>query len=75
MSNNIFVPPKYKVYHNIPWNSEKLIGKSYNQFMNLIGSNDWCCFLDGDAVHTSPYFGKRIEEVIDANPSYSIVNC
>lgn len=75
MSNTIYIPPKYKVYHTIPWSSEKLIGKSYNQFMSLIGSRDWSCFLDGDAVHTSSFFGKRIEEVIDSNPQYSMFTC
>ena len=75
MADIIFNKPKYKVFHNIPWNSEKLIGKSYNQFMNLIGTNDWCCFLDGDAVHTSSYFGKRIEEIIIQNPQYSLFTC
>jgi len=75
MSDNIFIPPKYKVFHTIPWNSDKLIGKSYNQFMNFIGDNDWCCFLDGDAVHTSPFFGKRIESIIDSNPQYSMFTC
>jgi len=75
MAEVIFNVPKFKVYHCIPWNSEKLIGKSYNQFMNLIGSSDWCCFLDGDAVHTSSFFGKRIEDVIETNPEYSLFTC
>lgn len=75
MSNSVFIVPKFKVYHCIPWNSEKLIGKSYNQFMNLISGNDWCCFLDGDAVHTSSFFGKRIESVIENNPDYSLLTC
>jgi len=75
MAEVIFKTPKPKVFHSIPWNSEKLIGKSYNQFMNLIGSNDWGCFLDGDAVHTSSFFGKRIEDVIDVNPQYSLFTC
>jgi GT2 family glycosyltransferase len=65
-----FVKPKHTVYHVIPWNSDKLIGKSYNQTMSLINDDDWVCFLDGDAVHTSPFFGKRIEDVIDNNPDY-----
>lgn len=43
--------------------------------MNLIGSNDWCCFLDGDAVHTNPFFGKRIEDIIESNPEYSLFTC
>jgi GT2 family glycosyltransferase len=70
-----FVKPKYKVFHAIPWNSDKNIGVSYNQMMGLVGSNDWVCFLDGDAVHTSSFFGKRIEEVIDNNPEYSLFTC
>lgn len=64
-----------KVYHLIPWDSAKNIGKSYNQMMSLIDDNDWACFLDGDAVHTSPYFGKRIEDVINSNPTYSFFTC
>ena len=67
--------PKFKVFHFIPWNSDKNIGKSYNQSMSLIGTNDWGCFLDGDAVHTTTYFGSRIEEVIKSNPSYSMFTC
>ena len=59
----------------IPWNSDKNIGISYNDSMNLVGDDDWICFLDGDAVHTSHFFGKRIEEVINANPKYGMFTC
>ncbi len=63
------------VYHFIPWDSDKNIGRSYNKSMSLIGDGDWACFLDGDAVHTTTYFGKRIEEIIKANPSFSLFTC
>ena len=75
MSKNTFIVPKFKIYHFIPWNSDKNIGKSYNEIMSIIGSNDWVCFLDGDAVHTTHFFGSRIEEVIQNNPSYSMFTC
>ena len=75
MEKNTFVIPKYKVFHVIPWNSEKKVGKSYNEIMDLIGDDDWVCFLDGDAVHTTSFFGVRIEEVIDKNPGYSLFTC
>lgn len=75
MSNIIFNVPKYKVHHVIPWNSNKVIGKSYNETMELINDNDWVCFLDGDAVHTSPFFGSRIELVINENPNYDLFTC
>lgn len=73
--SNTFIKPKYRVFHIIPWNSDKNIGKSYNESMSLVNSDDWVCFLDGDAVHTTPFFGKRIEEVIDSNPEYSLFTC
>ena len=72
---NTFEPPKFKVFHFIPWNSDKNIGKSYNQHMSLIGTNDWGCFLDGDAVHTTTYFGSRIEDIIKTNPNFSLFTC
>lgn len=71
----IFNVPKFKVYHFIPWNSDKNIGVSYNELMQLISVNDWACFLDGDAVHTTPFFGKRIEQTIEANPNFDLFTC
>jgi GT2 family glycosyltransferase len=75
MSNIVFEVPKPRIFHFIPWNSNKNIGKSYNDSMSLLNSNDWGCFIDGDAVHTTTYFGSRIEEVIKNNPSYSLFTC
>jgi hypothetical protein len=73
--SNVFVKPKFTVHYSIPWNSEKNIGKSYNKTMSLVGSDDWVCFIDGDAVHTSHFFGTRIESVIDNNPDYTLYTC
>jgi GT2 family glycosyltransferase len=64
-----------KVFHMIPWNTDKNIGRAYNEMMFLVGDNDWVCFIDGDAVHTSHFFGKRIEDVITSNPEYSMFTC
>jgi len=75
MDENTFLIPNPKVYHFIPWNSDKNIGKSYNEMMHLIDSNDWGCFIDGDAVHTTHYFGSRIEQTIKKNPEYSLFTC
>jgi hypothetical protein len=75
MEKNTFLVPKFKIYHSIPWNSNKNIGVSYNETMSLVDDNDWVCFIDGDAVHTTHFFGSRIEEVVTANPSYSLFTC
>ena len=64
-----------KIYHIIPWNTEKNLGKAYNEFMGLLQDNDWACFLDGDAVHTTTYFGKYIENILSANPNYDLLTC
>lgn len=64
-----------RIFHSIPWNTEKNIGVYYNDFMELLADDDWACFIDGDAVHTTTYFGKNIEEVIKTNPEYSLFTC
>jgi GT2 family glycosyltransferase len=64
-----------RIFHIIPWNTDKNLGKSYNESMSMVGSDDWICFIDGDAVHTSHFFGKRIEDVVTANPEYSMFTC
>lgn len=64
-----------RIFHVIPWNSDKNIGKSYNEVMSMVDLNDWVCFIDGDAVHTSHFFGNRIEDVVNANPEYMLFTC
>lgn len=34
-----------KIFHSIPWNSEKNIGVYYNDFMSLLDKDDWLVFL------------------------------
>ena len=54
------------IYINIPYvpNGSKNIGAAYNQFMNLIGDDDWACFLDADAMFVTGDFYKQLEEII-----------
>ena len=70
-----FTIPKFTIHNYIPWDSNKNIGVSYNKILNLVDEDDWVCFLDGDAVHTSPFFGVRLEEVIVNNSDYSMFTC
>jgi hypothetical protein len=66
---------KHKVYYVLPWDSNKNIGKYLNELMSKLDDDEWVCILDSDAMHTTTYFGKRIEEVIDKNPEYSLFTC
>ncbi len=72
---NIIVP-SFNVQYSIPWNSKtNSIGKYLNRLMLNIDNNDWMCFIDGDAIHTTTWFGKRIEETIKYNSEYDIFTC
>lgn len=65
----------FTIFHNIPWNSDKNIGFYYNNFMKLIKDDDWACFIDADAIHTTTHFGSRIEKIVKNNPEYSFFTC
>jgi GT2 family glycosyltransferase len=57
------------IFYNIPWSSDKNIGKAYNAFIELLPTeNDYACFIDGDAVFTTAFFGKQIQEIAEAYP-------
>ena len=34
----------------------------------LTNDDDWACFIDGDAMFTTPFFGTQIRRTIEANP-------
>jgi|688.fasta_scaffold18841_7 hypothetical protein len=65
-----------KIHHIIPWKTEtNKVGDYLNQIFELIDDEDWICFLDGDAMHTTTWFGKRIEETINKNLDFSMFSC
>lgn len=55
------------IYYIIPWNSSKNIGVAYNTSMEIVGENDYVCFLDADACFTTHFFGKQIEDIVEKN--------
>jgi hypothetical protein len=72
---NIIIP-KFEVQYAIPWNSTtNSLGKYMNRLMTSVDMGDWMCFIDGDAINTTTWFGKRIEEVIKYNTEYDIFTC
>lgn len=64
------------IYFNIPWSTHKNIGKSYNDFMEMVPSDhDFACFLDGDAMFLNTFFGKQLEAIIQRYPECGIFTC
>jgi len=47
-----------------PKEKKKNIGWAYNNFMKMIGEDDWACFVDHDAIFTIPNWYPVLEEVV-----------
>ena len=47
-----------------PASINKNIGAVYNQFMEMIGEDDWACFLDHDAMFTTHNWYKMLEQIV-----------
>ena len=61
------------IYTHIPYapkNSNKNLGKAYNDFMNLLQDDDWAVFLDHDALFTTPDWYSQIEVITQAIDYY-----
>ena len=48
------------------------LGWAYNNFMKLIGEDDWACFLDHDAMFTTSDWYNQIEDIIKDNPDVGV---
>ena len=64
-----------KVYYNIPWSSEKNLGKAYNEFAALVPEDGWICFMDADTMPTTPDYGRIIESIITQHPEVEAFTC
>lgn len=57
------------IYYSIPFNTNKDIAVYYNDFMKILPSeDDFACFIDGDAMFTTTFYGKQLEEIVALYP-------
>jgi GT2 family glycosyltransferase len=63
------------IYFFTVWDSSKDIGAAYNKYMELIKDDDFAVFVDGDAMFTTTYWGKQIENIIKENPNLEYATC
>ena len=55
-----------------PKEHEKDLAWAYNEYMRLLpNDDDWACFIDHDAMFTTPDWYPQMESVIKQNPTYS----
>lgn len=63
-----------RIFNFIPYDTEENVGRAYNHYMELIEDDDWACFIDHDAMFTTPDWFKQIQKVIAANPEYGCLS-
>jgi GT2 family glycosyltransferase len=52
----------------IAYDTERNLGRAYNAIMRGLAPDDWCCFLDHDAMFTTAAWRSQLEAVIDQQP-------
>lgn len=53
------------IYYSVPFDTSKNIGRYYNAFMEMLPhDHDFACFIDGDAVFTTPLFGAQLQDIV-----------
>jgi len=52
-----------------PKEHEGNLGWAYNNFMEMVGEDDWVCFLDHDATFTTTYWYHQLESIIKEHPT------
>jgi len=58
-----------RIYYTIPYDTNKNLGKYYNDFMKLLpNDDDFACFVDGDTIFTTYNYGLILEKTIERYP-------
>lgn len=64
------------IYYSTPYSADRKLGHYYNSFMELLPKDDdFACFVDGDTIFTTPFYGHTIERVVKENPKISCFTC
>lgn len=56
------------IYTMTPFRADKNLGRAYNDCMALLPDGAWACFLDHDAMPTTPRWNAQLEEAIAFQP-------
>ncbi len=63
------------IHHITPFSTSKNIGKEYNERISELPKDCYICLRDGDTMFLTPDWGRQIEDIIKANPDYSVITC
>lgn len=51
------------------------LGRAYNEVMRRLQDDDWCCFLDHDAMFTTRDWYPRLHRLTELCPSVGLFTC
>jgi GT2 family glycosyltransferase len=65
------------IWYSNPYNTDKHIGKSLNDFCRIVPNNDdWIVLQDGDICYITPDWGKLIENSLSKNGNdFGLIGC
>lgn len=64
------------IYYSVPYSIEKNIGKYYNEFMGMLPrDDDFACFVDGDTIFTTSFYGHTINNAVNRYPRVGCFTC
>lgn len=52
----------------VAFDSDMNLGRAYNRSMVLLSDDAWACFLDHDAMFTTPFWHEQLLRAIEHNP-------
>lgn len=58
-----------------PYREDKNLGRAYNEAFELVGDDDWVCFMDIDAVFLTPQQPLQLQKYANDNPNAGILTC
>ena len=61
-----------KLHMVTPWSDDKDLGKAYNEVMQSVGGDDWVCFTDMDAMHTTYFAPLHMKRIIQQHKGYGL---
>lgn len=65
-----------KIFYSTPFALDKNIGKSYNEFCELMPPDSYIVLRDGDSMFLTPDFGKIIHSIIEEHGNqYDLIGC
>jgi GT2 family glycosyltransferase len=69
---NPAVGGEVKIWFFTPYDTDKNLGKAYNEYCRLVPESDWICLMDGDCMFLNSNFGHIATQYIKSYPKTAL---